>query len=94
MSASPSSSTSAAWDVRRRFKTIARTAGLPVVSLKNGGRHTAASLSRDAEVDPKIQQKTLGRTNVAMTSHYTHIEVTAHLAAAQAVATQVKGAGS
>jgi integrase len=80
--------------VSRRFKTIARAAGLPAISLKDGGRHTAASLSRDAEVDPEIRQKTLGHTNAAMTSHYTHIEATAHLAAAQAVATLVKGAGS
>jgi integrase len=50
------------------------------------GRHTSASLARDAEVDPEIRRKTLGHADQAMTSHYTHIEAQAHRTAAEAVA--------
>jgi integrase len=79
--------------VSRRFKVIAKGAGLPVIKLHEG-RHSAASLARDAEVDPEIRRKTLGHADQAMTSHYTHIEAQAHLAAAEAVARLVEGAGS
>ncbi len=79
--------------VSRRFKTIARAAGLPVIKLHEG-RHSAASLARDAAVDPEIRRKTLGHADQAMTSHYTHIEAQAHRAAAEAVAALVEGAGS
>lgn len=79
--------------VSRRFKTIARDAGLPVIKLHEG-KHSAASLARDAEVDPEIRRKTLGHADQAMTSHYTHIEAQAHRAAAEAVAKLVEGAGS
>ena len=56
------------------------------------GRHTAASLARDAEVDAEIRRKTLGHADAAMTSHYTHIEAAAHQAAAEAVAALVRSA--
>ena len=55
--------------VSRRFKAIAREAGLPAIKLHEG-RHSAASLARDAEVDPEIRRKTLGHADQAMTSHY------------------------
>ena len=79
--------------VSRRFKAIAKEAGLPVIKLHEG-RHSAASLARDAEVDPEIRRKTLGHADQAMTSHYTHIEARAHRAAAEAVAKLVEGDGS
>jgi integrase len=79
--------------VTRRFKTIAAAAGLPVIKLHEG-RHSAASLARDAEVDPEIRRKSLGHADAAMTSHYTHIEAEAHRAAAEAVAKLVEGAAS
>jgi len=79
--------------VSRRFKVIARATGLPVIKLHEG-RHTAASLARDAEVDPEIRRRTLGHADQAMTSHYTHIEAQAHRAASEAVAWLVEGAGS
>lgn len=79
--------------VSRRFKVIAKAAGLPVIKLHEG-RHSAASLARDAEVDPEIRRKTLGHADQAMTSHYTHIEAQAHRAAAEAVAKLVEGEGS
>jgi integrase len=77
----------------RRFKALAVGAGVPVIKLHEG-RHSAASLARDAEVDPEIRRRTLGHADQAMTSHYTHIEAQAHRAAAEAVATLVEGAGS
>jgi integrase len=79
--------------VSRRFKALARAGGLPVIKLHEG-RHSAASLARDAAVDPEIRRKTLGHADAAMTSHYTHIEAQAHRAAAEAVAKLVEGAGS
>ncbi len=79
--------------VSRRFKAIARAAGLPVIKLQER-QHSAASLARDAEVDPEIRRKTLGHADQAMTSHYTDIEAQAHRAAAEAVARLVKGAGA
>ena len=77
--------------VARRFKALAAQAGLPVIKLHEG-RHSAASLARDAEVDPEIRRKTLGHADAAMTSHYTHIEAQAHRAAAEAVAKLVSEA--
>jgi integrase len=79
--------------VSRRFKAIASWAGLPPIKLHEG-RHSAASLARDAAVDPEIRRQTLGHADAAMTSHYTHIEAQAHRAAAEAVAALVEGAGS
>jgi integrase len=79
--------------VTRRFKRLAALAGLPVIKLHEG-RHSAASLARDAEVDPEIRHKTLGHADAAMTAHYTYIEAEAHKAAAEAVARLVEGAAS
>jgi len=72
---------------------LAAEAGVPVIKLHEG-RHSAASLARDAEVDPEIRRRTLGHADAAMTSHYTHIEAQAHRDAAEAVASLVEGAGS
>jgi integrase len=80
--------------VYRRFRALARAAGVPVIKLHEGGRHSAASLAHDAEVDPEIRRRTLGHASAAMTSRYTHIEAQAHRAAAEAVAALVDGAGS
>jgi hypothetical protein len=46
---------------------------------------SAASLARDADVDPEIRRQTLGHADQAMTSHYTHIKAQPHRAAAEAV---------
>ena len=77
--------------VTGRFKALAAQAGLPVIRLYEG-RHSTASLARDAEVDPEIRRKTLGHADAAMTSHCTHIEAQAHRAAAEAVAKLVSKA--
>ncbi len=78
--------------VSRRFKRLARAAGLRPIKLHEG-RHTAASLGHDAEVDPEIRRRTLGHADQAMTSHYTHPEQAAYRAAANAVAGYVAEAG-
>jgi len=77
--------------VTRRFKRLSALAGLPVIKLHEG-RHSAASLARDAEVDPEIRRRTLGHADAAMTSHYTHPEAAAYKAAAEAVAKLVEEA--
>jgi hypothetical protein len=46
--------------VSRRFKVLEREAGVPVIKLHEGGRHTANSLGHDAGVDPEIRQRTPG----------------------------------
>jgi integrase len=79
--------------VTRRFQRLAFLAGLPVIKLHEG-RHSAASLARDAEVDPEIRRRTLGHADAAMTSHYTHVLAEDYKAAAEAVARLVDGAGS
>jgi integrase len=79
--------------VSRRFKAIAAAAGLPVIKLHEG-RHSAASLARDAGVDAKIRQEQLGHATGTMTDHYTHVLAEDHRAAAEAVARLVMGAGS
>ena len=58
------------------------------------GRHSAASLARDAEVDLEIRCRTLGHADAAMTADHTHIEAEAHKAAAEAAAKLVEGASS
>jgi integrase len=73
------------------FKRLSALAGLPVIKLHEG-RHSAASLARDAEVDPEIRRRTLGYADAAMTSHYTHPGPAAYKAAAEAVAKLVEEA--
>ena len=48
--------------VSRRLKALAEKAGVPVIKLHEG-RHSAASLARDAGVDDEIRQKTLGHAD-------------------------------
>jgi integrase len=79
--------------ISRLFKRYAREAGVPVIKLHEG-RHSAASLARDAGVDSKIRQEQLGHTTEAMTDHYTHVLAEAHIEAAEAVAKLVREAGA
>ena len=76
--------------VSRRFKALAAAAGVPVIKLHEG-RHSAASLARDAGIDPKIRREQMGHTTAAMTDHYTHVLAEAHLDAAERVARLVAG---
>jgi integrase len=74
---------------------ISRVVVATAVAGREGSRrHSAASLARDAAVDPEIRRRTLGHADAAMTSHYTHIEAEAHKAAAESVAKFVEAASS
>lgn len=70
-----------------------RRPGFKVIKLHEG-RHTAASLARDAEVDAEIRCKTLGHPDQRMTSPYTHLEAEAHRAAAEGSRKLAREAGS
>jgi integrase len=76
--------------VSRRFKSLAAAAGVPVIKLHEG-RHSAASLARDAGVDRNIRKEQLGHSTGTMTDHYTHVEAQAHRDAAERVARLVAG---
>jgi integrase len=59
--------------VSRRFKQLAREAGLPPIKL-HAGRHTAASLALEAGVAMKVVSDQLGHSTTAITSDlYTHV---------------------
>jgi len=77
----------------REFKRYAAEAGVPVIKMHEG-RHSAASLARDAGVDAKVRQEQLGHATQAMTDHYTHVLADAHLDAAERVARLVEEAGA
>ena len=58
--------------VTRRFKRLAALAGLPVIKLHEG-RHSAASLARDAAVDPEIRRRTLGHADAGQAQPGVHV---------------------
>jgi integrase len=57
------------------------------------GRHTAASLQRDAGIAPEIRRKTMGHAEQSMTDWYTHLEESTRQQAADAAEDLVAGAG-
>ena len=67
---------------------------MPVITLHEGGRHTNASLSNEAGVNAEIRHQTLGHSDQAMTSHYTHIQAVQNRTAAEAIAALVDGGKS
>ena len=77
--------------VSRRFKSAAKAAGVSVVRLHEGGRHTARSLGDDAGIDSEISQRTLGHATRAMGDHYNHPEAARFRQAAESVAALVDG---
>lgn len=48
--------------VTHKFPKLARAAGMPVIKLHEA-RHSAASLARDAGVDPEIRRVGLGHAD-------------------------------
>jgi integrase len=77
--------------VYRRFRRLAAEAHVPVITLHEGGRHTNASLSNEAGVNAEIRRQTLGHSDQAMPSHYTHIQAEQNRAATEAIAALVDG---
>jgi hypothetical protein len=46
--------------VSKRFKKLAALAGVRVISLHEGGRHTGNSLMQDAGVDQELRMREVG----------------------------------
>jgi integrase len=79
--------------VSKRFRKLAAQAGVPVIKLHEGGRHTGNSLMRDAGVDQEVRMRESGHAGRDINDRYTHVLIEAHLAAAEQTAALVRGAG-
>ena len=79
--------------VSKRFKKLAAQAGVPVIKLHEGGRHTGNSLMRDAGVDQEVRMREVGHAGRDINDRYTHVLIEAHLAAAEQTAALVREAG-
>ncbi len=79
--------------VTRRFERLAIQAGVPKMSLHEGGRHTARSLMGDAEISEDISMREVGHQSREIDQRYNHPAIQRHLAAAEVVAAQVRKAG-
>ena len=79
--------------VSKRFKKLAAQAGVPVIKLHEGGRHTGNSLMRDAGVDQEVRMREVGHAGKDINDRYTHVLIEAHLAAAEQTAALVRQAG-
>jgi integrase len=58
--------------VSKRFKKLAAQAGVPVVTLHEGGRHTGNSLMQDAGVDQELRMREVGHADRSINDRYTH----------------------
>jgi integrase len=59
--------------VTRHFKNLATAAGLPPIKLHEG-RHTAATLRLEADVDIRVVSEQLGHANTHITQNlYQHV---------------------
>jgi len=65
--------------VSERFKKLAALAGVAVISLNEGGRHTGNSLMRDAGVDQELRMREVGHADKSVNDRYTHPLEQAHL---------------
>ena len=79
--------------VSKRFRKLAAQAGVPVIKLHEGGRHTGNSLIRDAGVDQEVRMREVGHAGRDINDRYTHVLIEAHLAAAEQTAALIRGAG-
>jgi len=80
--------------VSKRFKRLAADAGVPVIKLHEGGRHTGNSLMWDAGVDQEVRMREVGHAGKEINDRYTHVLIEAHLVAAEQTAALVDKAGS
>jgi integrase len=76
-----------------RLKRLAGQAGVPVVKLHEGGRHTGNSLMYDADVRQDIVMRQVGHASAEISQRYNHPLRQAHLAAGGQVAALVRKAG-
>jgi integrase len=71
--------------ISRRFKAMAKEAGLPVIKF-HAARHTAATLALAAKVDTKIVSEQLGHSTTRITEDlYQHVSVQMQIGAAETV---------
>jgi integrase len=71
--------------ISRRFKALAKEAGLPVIKF-HAARHTAATLALQAKVDTKIVSEQLGHSTTRITEDlYQHVSVQMQVGAAETV---------
>jgi hypothetical protein len=59
--------------VSKRFKKLAAQAGVPVIKLHEGGRHTGNSLMRDAGMDQEVRMREVGHAGRDINDRYTHV---------------------
>lgn len=78
--------------VSKRFKRLAALAGVRVITLHEGGRHTGNSLMQDAGVDQELRMREAGYADRSVNDRYTHPLEQAHLAAAEQTATLLRKA--
>ena len=79
--------------VSKRFKRLAAQAGVPVIKLHEGGRHTGNSLMYDAEIREDIVMRKVGHASREISQRYNHPMIEAHLAASHQVSALVRKAG-
>jgi integrase len=78
--------------VSKRFRKLGAQAGVPVIKLHEGGRHTGNSLMRDAGVDQEVRMREVGHAGRDINDRYTHVLIAAHLAAAEQTAALIQEA--
>ena len=78
--------------VSKRFKKLAALAGVPVISLHEGGRHTGNSLMQDAGVDQELRMREVGHADRSVNDRCTDPLEQAHLAASEQTAALVRKA--
>jgi integrase len=79
--------------VSKRFKKLAAQAGVPVVTLHQGGRHIGNSLMQDAGVDQELRMREVGHADKSVNDRYTRPLEQAHLAASEQTAALARKAG-
>jgi integrase len=77
--------------VSKHFKKLAAQAGVPVIKLHEGGRHSANSLMRDAGIDQEVRMREVGHAGKDVNDRYTHLMEETHRAAAEQTASYVLG---
>ena len=75
----------------KRFRKLAAQAGVPVIKLHEGGRHTGNSLMRDAGMK-EVRMREVGHAGRDINDRYTHVLIEAHLAAAEQTAALIREA--
>jgi integrase len=77
--------------ISRRFRAMARDAGLPAIKF-HAARHTAATLALQGKIDTKIVSEQLGHSSTRITEDlYQHVSVQMQIGAAETVVALLPG---